>query len=101
MLIFFIGSVFAGLGSILLALDVGVTPNVGMPILLIAAVAVIVGGVDQFFGAVLGGILLGFARSLVVWQISAKWENIIVFLLLILFLLLRPEGILGKKRRKV
>ena len=99
-MIFFIGSVMAGLGSVLFAVDVGMDPYVGMPILLIAAVAVIVGGVESFSGAVLGGFLMGFAKALVVWKMSAKWENMIVFILLILFLLIRPEGILGRKKRK-
>lgn len=101
MMIFIIGSIMAGLGSILFAVDVGMDPYVGMPILLIAAVAVIVGGVESFAGAVLGGFLLGFARALVVWKMSARWENMIVFLLLILFLLFRPEGILSRKKRRV
>jgi branched-chain amino acid transport system permease protein len=98
--IFFIGSVMAGLGSILFAVDFGMDPYVGMPVLLIAAVAVIVGGVEYFWGAVLGGFLLGFAKALVVWKMSARWENMIVFLLLIFFLLFRPEGILSRKKRK-
>jgi branched-chain amino acid transport system permease protein len=98
--IFFIGSAMAGLGSILFAVDFGMDPYVGMPILLIAAVAVIVGGVGYFSGAVLGGFLLGFARAMVVWKMSARWENMIVFLLLILFLLFRPEGILSRKKRE-
>lgn len=99
--IFFIGSIMAGLASILFAVDFGMDPYVGMPVLLIAAVAVIVGGVEYFWGAVLGGFLLGFAKALVVWKMSARWENMIVFLLLIFFLLFRPEGILSRKKRKV
>ena len=100
MLIFFIGSAMAGLGSILFSLDFGMDPYVGMPVLLIAAVAVIVGGVEYFWGAVLGGFLLGFAKALVVWKMSARWENMVVFLLLIGFLLFRPEGILSREKRK-
>jgi branched-chain amino acid transport system permease protein len=98
--IFFIGSVMAGLGSILFAVDFGMDPYVGMPVFLIAAVAVIVGGVQYFWGAVLGGFLMGFAKALVVWKMSARWENMIVFLLLIFFLLFRPEGILSREKRK-
>ncbi|MCI0471594.1 MAG: branched-chain amino acid ABC transporter permease [Candidatus Aminicenantes bacterium] len=99
-MIFFIGSVMAGLGSILFAVDFGMDPYVGMPVLLIAAVAVIVGGVEYPWGAVLGGFLLGFAKALVVSKMSARWENMIVFLLLIFFLLFRPEGILSRKKRR-
>ena len=97
--IFFIGSAMAGLASILVAVDVGMDPYIGMPTFLISAVAVIVGGEDYFEGAVLGGFMLGFAKALVVWKMTAKWENMVVFLLLILFLLFRPKGILSSKMR--
>jgi branched-chain amino acid transport system permease protein len=100
-LIFFIGSLMAGLGSILLAVDFGIDPHGGMAALLISAVAVIVGGVEYFWGAVLGGFMIGLTKALVVWKMSAKWENMIVFILLIVFLLFRPEGILSQKKRKV
>ncbi|HKY42875.1 MAG TPA: branched-chain amino acid ABC transporter permease [Pyrinomonadaceae bacterium] len=96
---FAVGSVLAGIGAILSGLDVGVTPHIGMPAVLIAAVALIVGGVGTFHGAVVGAFLLGTIQSLIVWQISAKWTDAITFAVLILFLLFRPQGLLGTKRR--
>ena len=93
------GSALAGLAAILAALDVGVDPNVGMPALLTAAVALIVGGVGTFEGPVLGAFLLGLLQSLVVWKISARWTDAITFAVLIAFLLFRPAGLAGRKRR--
>jgi len=97
--VFVAGSALAGLAAILSALDVGVDPNVGMSALLTAAVALIIGGVGTFEGPVLGAFLLGILQSLVVWKISARWTDAITFAVLILFLLFRPAGIAGRKRR--
>lgn len=97
--VFGIGSAFAGMAAILSALDVGMDPHVGMPMLLTASVALIVGGVGTFEGAVIGAFLLGILQSLVVWQASARWTDAVTFGLLILFLLFRPQGILGQRRR--
>lgn len=97
--VFALGSALAGLAASLAALDVGMDPQVGMPALLIAAVALIVGGVGTFEGPVIGGFLLGLLQSLVVWQISARWTDAITFAILIIFLLFRPEGLAGRRRR--
>jgi len=97
--VFALGSALAGLAAALAALDVGMNPQVGMPALLIAAVALIVGGVGTFEGPVIGGFLLGLLQSLVVWQISARWTDAITFGVLILFLLFRPDGLAGRRRR--
>jgi branched-chain amino acid transport system permease protein len=98
-IVFALGSILAALASILNSLDVGMDPHVGMSAVLNGAVAVIIGGVGIFEGAVLGGVLLGVLQSLAIWQISARWQDMITFLVLILFLLFRPQGILGKRRR--
>lgn len=97
--VFVVGSALAGIAAFLYALDVGMDPHVGMPILLTAAVAMIIGGVGTFGGAVLGAFLIAILQSLVIWQISARWVDAITFSLLILFLLFKPEGILGKRKR--
>jgi len=98
-IIFTIGSILAAISSSLSALDVGIDPNIGMSALFVSAVAVIIGGVNVFEGAILGGILIGILQSLVVWQTSAKWMDAFTFLILIIFLLFRPKGILSKKLR--
>jgi branched-chain amino acid transport system permease protein len=96
---FAIGSVFAGVGSILVALDVGMDPHVGFPAVLAAAVACIIGGLRNFLAPAVGGLLLGTIQSLVVWQTSAKWRDAITFALLILFVIFRKQGLFGINRR--
>jgi branched-chain amino acid transport system permease protein len=98
-IVFSLGSVLAATAAILNSLDVGMDPHVGMSAILNGAVAVIIGGIGIFEGAVLGGLLLGILQSLAIWQISTRWQDMITFLVLILFLVFRPQGILGKRRR--
>ncbi len=97
--VFAAGSALAGMAACLTALDVGMDPQVGMPVLLTAAVALIVGGVGTFEGPVIGGFLLGLIQSLIVWKISAQWTDVITFGVLIVFLVFRPEGIASRRRR--
>jgi branched-chain amino acid transport system permease protein len=97
--VFALGSALAGTAAILSALDVGMDPHGGMPALLTAAVALIIGGVGTFEGAMVGAFLLGVLQSLVIWQASARWMDAVTFGLLVLFLLFRPQGLLGQRRR--
>jgi len=97
--VFSLGSILAGTTAILSALDIGMDPHIGMPALLTAAVALIIGGVGTFEGAIVGALFLGILQSLVIWQVSARWTDAITFGLLIFFLLFRPQGLLGQRRR--
>ena len=97
--VFAAGSAFAGIGSMLVALDVGTAPHVGFAAVLTAAVACIIGGLRNFLAPAAGGVLLGLTQSLVVWRTSAKWEESVTFGILILFLLLRRQGLFGVVRR--
>jgi branched-chain amino acid transport system permease protein len=94
-LIFAIGSGLAGIAVVLVAYDLGVTPDMGFPVLFVALVAVIVGGVGYLPGAAAGGFLLGLLQKLSLWQLSGRWQDVIVFGALVLFLVFRPEGIFG------
>lgn len=99
LLAFGLGSALVGAGGILILLDVGMEAHLGFPAVLLAAVACIVGGLRKFLAPVAGGLLLGVAQSLVVWKTSAKWDEAVTFAFLILFLLVRREGIFGEQRR--
>jgi len=85
--------------SLLIAYDVGFDPYGGLHIVLLGVVAVIIGGRLSFLGPVLGGLLLGILRSQAVWYFSARWQDVICFLLLALFLYVRPNGICGTATR--
>lgn len=96
---FAIGSVICGIGAILVAADIGIEPHAGFPAVLVAAVACIIGGMNHFTAPAWGGFILGVTQSLVVWQTSARWAEPATFGLLILFLLCRPQGLLGVVKR--
>jgi len=97
--VFSFGSMLAAIASVLNGLDVGIDPNIGMSIFLNAAVGVIIGGVATFEAPVLGSLLLSSVQSLVIWRASARWQDTITFIILILFLLFKPQGILGLRTR--
>jgi branched-chain amino acid transport system permease protein len=98
-LIFALGSALAGVAAMLQGLDVGTYPHVGMIMFLNGAVAVIIGGKGIFEAGVFGALIVGVLHTLAIWEFSARWEESAAFLLLVVFLLLRPEGIFGRTRR--
>jgi len=95
--VFFIGSAIAGLAGILVGFDTGIEPTMGLTLLLKGVIASIVGGVGNVFGGVLGAFLLGFVENFGIWKISGAWKDAIAFGLLILFLVFRPQGIMGRR----
>ncbi|MCX6305391.1 MAG: branched-chain amino acid ABC transporter permease [Bacteroidetes bacterium] len=99
--VFLLSGAMISLASCLTAWDIGMDPYVGMPILLNAIVALIIGGAGRFESCVIGGITLGILQALVVWQWSAQWQEAITFVVLIIFLFLRPQGFIGEKSRVV
>ena len=85
------------MAGILVALDVDMTPTMGMNALMLGVVAVIIGGVSSISGITLGALLLAVAQHLGAWYIGAQWQDAIAFVILVLFLLYKPEGFFGKK----
>lgn len=94
--VFFIGSAIAGLAGILVGFDTGIEPTMGMALLLKGVIGAIVGGIGSIPGAVLGSFLLGFVENFGIWKISGEWKDAIAFVLLLIFLLFRPGGIIKK-----
>lgn len=97
---FVLGSALAAVAAILISLDTDMTPMMGFYALLMGVVAVIAGGIGSIPGAALGGLLVGMAQHLGVWKIPTQWQDTIVFLILIFFLLFRPQGFLGRLVKK-
>ena len=97
---FGIGSAFAGMAGVLISLETNIEPTMCMNAILKGIIASIIGGIGSIPGAMLGGFLLGIVENLGIWKIQAGWKDSIAFAVLILFLLFRPQGILGKKDDK-
>lgn len=94
--VFFIGSLISGLSGILFGLDTGMDPTLGTTLLFKGVIASIIGGVGSIYGGVLGGLFLGVVENFGVWQISGEWKDTIAFVVLLIFLLFRPSGIIKK-----
>ena len=96
---FVIGSVIAGIAGILIAYDIGLTPLLGFQALFMGVVAAISGGINSPTGTMLAGLLLGLILQITGWFLPTQWQEAIAFAILLLFLLFRPQGILGKPLR--
>lgn len=99
LLAFALAGLFVTAASLLTAYDLGFDPHGGLHAVLLAVVAVIIGGRGSFAGPIAGGLLLGLIRAQVVWHLSARWQEALTFAVLAIFLLLRPRGLFGQKVR--
>ena len=95
---FGLGAVCVAIAGCAMVLLVEVTPALGPAYTLLAFVIVIVGGLGSMPGALLGGVLIGISEALAGLLIEPSAKSMFSFGLLILVLLLRPQGLLGKKQ---
>ena len=94
---FFLGSALAGVAGIMGGLLFNqVTSTIGFIAGLKAFTAAVVGGIGSIPGAMLGGLVIGVAESFVTGYISSTYSNLIVFGILIVVMLVRPSGLLGR-----
>lgn len=96
-IVFAIGSALAGLAGVLVSLELGVHPEMGFMAVFVATVAVIIGGVGQIYGALVGAFALGLLQQISVWKIDSAWQHAVVYVVLVLFLFIRPMGALGHR----
>lgn len=97
LVIYAVGSSLAGIAVAFVGLDVGINPNMGFAVMFIAMIACIVGGMGYLPGAIAGSFVVGVIQYLTLWKLSAQWENVILFAVLIGFLLVRPQGVFGHR----
>ena len=94
---FAVGSALAGIGAVLYSMAYSqATPTMGIMLGTKAFVAAVLGGIGSIPGAVIGGLLVGFAEVFVSAIGLSVWQDAVVFLLLIIVLVVRPTGILGR-----
>jgi branched-chain amino acid transport system permease protein len=97
---FGIGSALAGVAGILISLETNIEPTMGFSAILKGIIASIIGGIGSIPGAMFGGLFLGIVENLGIYKIQAGWKDTIAFAILIVFLLLRPQGIFGVKTER-
>lgn len=94
---FLIGSALAGVGSVLVGLKYPkIDPLMGTLIGIKAFVAAVLGGIGNLPGAVLGGLIMGLSEEVVVGYLSSTYRDALAFGILILILIFKPAGLLGK-----
>ena len=96
---FGISGMFGATAGLVVAFDIGFDPHTGLHAILLAVVATIIGGRQSLFGPAIAGATLGVVRAMVVWELSARWQEPVTFLILVVFLLFRPRGLFQPKTR--
>jgi branched-chain amino acid transport system permease protein len=98
---FALGSALAAAAGVLIGMQIPkVDPLMGIMYGLKAFVAAVLGGIGSIPGAVLGGLLIGISEVMVVGYLSSTYREAIAFGILILVLILRPQGLLGRVQKE-
>jgi branched-chain amino acid transport system permease protein len=94
---FVLGAMLAAVGGVLIGLTIGkLNPFIGFIAGIKAFTAAVLGGIGSIPGAMLGGFVLGLAETFASGYMPAEYKDVVAFGLLILVLLFRPNGLLGK-----
>jgi len=93
------GSALAGLGGVFQGLTDRVSYDMGFGLLLLMFAAVILGGIGTAYGAMVGGLLIGVVTEVSTYWVESKYKLAVAFSVLILAVLLRPQGLLGRAER--
>lgn len=94
--VFVLGTVMAAVAGVILAPVWGIRPHMGVDAVIPAFVIIVLGGVGSFWGAVLGGLLVGMVVGLS-GAYASEWSMLSMYLLLILIVTFRSRGLFGKK----
>jgi branched-subunit amino acid ABC-type transport system permease component len=97
MWVYAIGTAISAIAASIVALDVGFSVPMGLNAVLLATVAVIVGGIGSVVGAALAGFILGIAQNAGYLGINLQWQSSIAFGALMLIILFRPTGIVQSR----
>ena len=94
---FFIGAVLAGAGGVLVGIVfLSIRHTMGFVAGLKGFIAAVLGGIGSIPGAMVGGLILGMAESFTSVYLSATYKDAVAFLILIVILLIKPSGLMGK-----
>jgi len=98
--VWILGGALAALGGTFQGLTSGAVQwDMGFVLLLLMFAGVIVGGIGTAYGAMVGGLLVGLVSEVSTFWFSVELKLVFAFLVLIVVLLVRPQGLLGKKER--
>lgn len=99
LLTFGIGAGLAGVAGALVSVGYSIAPSIGTAWMLKALVVVVLAGMGSIFGAFAAGLLLGIAEALSIFVIGPSYREVVGLVLFLLVLLLRPQGLFGRRGR--
>jgi branched-chain amino acid transport system permease protein len=99
LLAFLLGTALAGVAGTLVLVSYSVSPSIGLHWTLKSLIVMVLGGVGNFMGTFVGGILLGATESATAFFISGNYREVVGLILFLLILIFRPQGLFGVKER--
>jgi branched-chain amino acid transport system permease protein len=99
-LTFLLGGMVGGLAGVLVSPLITIQYEMGLLLTLKGFAAAILGGLTNPFGAVVGGLTLGIVESLAVLSVSSGYKDVIAMTILIVIMILMPDGILARRIRR-
>jgi branched-chain amino acid transport system permease protein len=94
--VWLLGAALAALAGVSAGLIVQIRPEMGLDLLLPLFAAAILGGIGSVPGAMLAGLIIGLSEAIAVEVIGAEWRAAISFVILVVVLLIRPQGLFGR-----
>lgn len=98
LVVFALGSAMMGIGAFFVTIQSAATPHMGLTFVLMAFIATFLGGVGSTSGVALAGIGIGLIENLALLHLAAHYKHVVVFAVMFAFLLVRPQGFMGKAR---
>jgi branched-chain amino acid transport system permease protein len=95
--VWLLGGALASLAGVMAGLVIQIRPQMGLDLLLPLFAAAILGGIGSVPGAMLAGLLVGLAEAVTVVLIGAEWRAAVSFVILVVVLLVRPQGLFGTR----
>jgi len=97
---FAIGSFLAGVAGILIGIEQNLYPIMGLSLIIKGFTGAVIGSLASVPGSVLGSLILGLVENIGIWWLPSGYKDAIAFVLLFIFLLFKPSGLLGVKVRE-
>lgn len=92
---FILAGIMAGLGGVFLGITYTLTAQLGSRVVLKGFISSVIGGLGSIQGAVIGAIILGILENVLIYFIGSGWAPVVTFIIMLAFLLVRPQGIAG------